>query len=137
MRSWLGCPHKALVHLKVAADGFHEQPGKLGAGHTNFSQWAGGVLGIDDKYVFELVRDAARIRAVSELGPELTQHLTMASSRQVIAEVIADHGMETARSAVSSGLADAAEQGKRRPTAAMLKEAARRLTAPAIPTQVR
>ncbi|MFJ8510786.1 hypothetical protein [Streptomyces avermitilis] len=56
----------------------------------------GGRARIEPKYGFELLQDAARIRAVSELGPGHTQHQGKASIRQVMAEVIADHGLGAA-----------------------------------------
>lgn len=107
------------------------------AGQENFARWAGGVLDIEEKYVFELLADAARIRAVGALGPDLSQHLTRASARKVVSEVIAKHGLEVARDVMSEGLALAAEQGKKRPTAALLTEVARVLNSPAIPSQER
>ncbi|MCW8102698.1 hypothetical protein [Streptomyces tauricus] len=105
------------------------------AGHSNFAQWAGGVLDIEEKYVFELLQDAARIRAVSELGTELAQHLTKASTRKVMADVITNHGLETAQVVMTESLAEASKLGKKRPTAALLTQTARELTAPAIPSQ--
>lgn len=105
------------------------------AGHTNFARWAGGVLDIEEKYVYELLQDAARIRAIGALGEDLAQHLTKASARKVVSEVIAEHGLETARAVITEGLANAGEQGKKRPTAAMLTQAVRGITAPAIPAQ--
>ncbi|MEU0032081.1 hypothetical protein [Streptomyces sp. NPDC006335] len=105
------------------------------AGHSNFSVWAADVLDVEPKYVFELLQDAERIRAISELGPDLAQHLTRASARKVMAEVISNQGLETAQVVMSEGLAKAAEQGKRRPTAAVLASIAKELTAPSIPAQ--
>lgn len=106
------------------------------AGYTNYALWAAGVLDVEEKYVFELLQDAARIRAISALGPDLTQHLTRASARKVVAEVIDAHGVEQARTIVAQGVADAAAQGKRRPTAAMLTAAVHELTAaPTVPPQ--
>ncbi|MFE9853489.1 hypothetical protein ACFYPN_32545 [Streptomyces sp. NPDC005576] len=105
------------------------------AGEENFARWAGGVLDIEEKYVFELLQDAARIRTVGELGTDLTQHLTRASARKVVSDVITEHGLDVARNLMSQGLALAAEQGKKRPTAALLAEVARALNAPAIPPQ--
>ncbi|MFD5065542.1 hypothetical protein [Streptomyces sp. NPDC058394] len=107
----------------------------LVAGHTNFSLWAAGVLDVEPKYVFELLQDAARIRAISELGPDLSQHLTRASARKVMAEVIASQGLEAAQVVLSEGLAQAAEQGKKRPTASLLASIAKGLTTPSIPAQ--
>ncbi|MCX4581289.1 hypothetical protein OHB41_51010 [Streptomyces sp. NBC_01571] len=107
----------------------------LVAGHTNFSLWAAGVLEVEPKYVFELLQDAARIRAVSELGPDLAQHLTRASARKVMAEVIAIQGLEAAQAVVSEALAQAAEQGRKRPTASLLASIAKDLTTPSIPAQ--
>lgn len=107
----------------------------LVAGHTNFSLWAAGVLDVEPKYVFELLQDAARIRAISELGPDLAQHLTRASARKVMAEVIASQGLEAAQAVMSEGLAQAAEQGKKRPTASLLASIAKDLTTPSIPAQ--
>ncbi|QNP67976.1 hypothetical protein [Streptomyces genisteinicus] len=112
------------------------------AGESSFARWAAGVLDIEEKYVFELVADAARIRAVGALGPELSRHLTRASARKYMASVISDHGVELARTALERGVAEAAAQGKRRPTVAMLTQATQAVTAieqvsaaPAIPTQ--
>ncbi|MFD6826608.1 hypothetical protein [Streptomyces sp. NPDC060085] len=105
------------------------------AGQTNFAVWAGGVLDIEPKYVFELLQDAARIRTVSELGPDLTQHLTKASSRKVMAKVIADQGLEAAQIVMSEGVTRASEQGKKHPTAALLASIANDLIAPSIPQQ--
>ncbi|MFK4123561.1 hypothetical protein [Streptomyces longwoodensis] len=105
------------------------------AGHTNFSQWAAELLDVEPKYVFELLKDAERIRAVSALGPDLAQHLTKASARKVMADVIADQGVEAAQVVVSEGVAQAVRQGKKRPTAALLATIARDLTAPVIPPQ--
>ncbi|MFE2492492.1 hypothetical protein ACFXGR_57130 [Streptomyces mirabilis] len=85
--------------------------------------------------MFELLQDAARIRTVSELGPDLAQHLTRASARKVMAEVIASQGLETAQVVMSEGLAQAREQGKKRPTASLLASVARDLTTPSIPAQ--
>ncbi|MGW5931893.1 hypothetical protein ACWF2L_37500 [Streptomyces anulatus] len=96
------------------------------AGHSNFAQWAGGVLDIEEKYVFELLKDAARIRSVAALGPDLAQHLTKASARKVMSNVITQHGVEVARDVMGEGLAKAAEQGKKRPTAALLAKVAGR-----------
>lgn len=95
------------------------------AGHSNFAQWAGGLLDIEEKYVFELLKDAARIRSITALGPELAQHLTKASARKVMSNVITQHGVEVARDVLGEGLAKAAEQGKKRPTAALLAEGRR------------
>jgi hypothetical protein len=105
------------------------------AGHSNFAQWAAGVLDIEPNYVFELLQDAARIRAISELGPDLAQHLTRASARKVMADVIADQGLEAAQVVMSEGLTRAGQQGKKRPTAALLSSIAKELTAPTIPAQ--
>lgn len=105
------------------------------AGQTNFSVWAGGVLDIEPKYVFELLQDAARIRAVSELGPDFTQHLTKASSRKVMAKVITDQGLEAAQIVMSEGVTRASEQGKKHPTAALLASIAHDLATPSIPHQ--
>lgn len=105
------------------------------AGQSNFAVWAGGVLDVEPKYVFELLADAARIRAIGELGPDLAQHLTRASARKVVSEAITQHGLETARHAMREGLAEAEQQGKKRPTAAILSAAVQRLTSPAIPVQ--
>jgi hypothetical protein len=105
------------------------------AGHSNFAIWAGGVLDVEPKYVFELLADAARIRAIGELGPDLAQHLTRASARKVVSEAITQHGLDTARRAIQEGLAEAEQQGKKRPTAAILSAAVQRLTAPSIPAQ--
>ncbi|MDH6589939.1 hypothetical protein M2161_009130 [Streptomyces sp. SAI-133] len=76
----------------------------LVAVQANFSVWAAGVLGIQPKYVFELLNDAARIRAISELGPDLAQHLTRASARKVMAEVITQQGLEAAQVVMTEGL---------------------------------
>jgi hypothetical protein len=105
------------------------------AGHTNFAVWAGGVLDVEPKYVFELLADAERIRAIGALGPDLAQHLTKANTRKVVSEVIATHGLEAARAVMTEGLAEAARLGKKRPTAAILSDKAKALTTPAIPTQ--
>ncbi|MCX4231733.1 hypothetical protein [Streptomyces ortus] len=119
------------VLLEIAQErGLHKV-----AGHSNFAQWAGGVLDIEEKYVFELLQDAARIRAVSELGTDLAQHLTKASTRKVMADVITNHGLETAQVVMTESLAEASKLGKKRPTAALLTQTARELTAPAIPSQ--
>ncbi|UUA11589.1 MULTISPECIES: hypothetical protein [Streptomyces] len=107
----------------------------LVAGHTNFSVWAAGVLDIEPKYVFELLQDADRIRAIGELGPDLAQHLTRASARKVMADVIAGQGLEAAQVVMTEGLAQAEQQGKKRPTASLLASIARELTAPSIPAQ--
>jgi hypothetical protein len=95
------------------------------AGHSNFSVWAADVLDVEPKYVFELLQDAERIRAISESGPDLAQHLTRASARKVMAEVISNQGLETAQVVMSEGLAKAAEKGKRRPTASVLASIAK------------
>ncbi|GAB1340865.1 hypothetical protein ACE1SV_74550 [Streptomyces sp. E-15] len=105
------------------------------AGHTNFAQWAAGVLDVEPKYVFELLQDAARIRTVGALGTELAQHLTRASARKVMAGVIDGHGVEFAQEVMTEGLSQAAEQGKKRPTAALLSSIAKGLAAPSIPHQ--
>lgn len=105
------------------------------AGQSNFSVWAAGVLGIQPKYVFELLKDAARIRSISELGPDLAQHLTRASARKVMAEVIDKQGLETAQLVMNEGLTQAAEQGLKRPTAAQLEAIAKDLATPTIPAQ--
>jgi transcriptional regulator with XRE-family HTH domain len=119
------------VLLEVA----QERELHLVAGHTNFAVWAAGVLDIEPKYVFELLQDAARIRAISELGPDLAQHLTRASARKVMAEVITSQGLETAQVVMTQGLAQAVEQGKKRPTASLLASIAKDLTTPSIPAQ--
>ncbi|MDQ1033615.1 hypothetical protein QFZ75_000031 [Streptomyces sp. V3I8] len=105
------------------------------AGENNFSLWAAGVLGIQPKYVFELLNDAARIRAVSELGPDLTQHLTRASARKVMADVIATQGLDAAQVVMTEGVAQATQQGLKRPTASLLASIAKELTGPPIPHQ--
>ncbi|WP_432021024.1 hypothetical protein [Streptomyces sp. 1222.5] len=105
------------------------------AGHTNFAQWAAGVLDVEPKYVFELLQDAARIRTLGALGAELAQHLTRASARKVMAEVIDDHGAEFAQVVMSEALSQASGQGKKRPTAALLSSIAKDLAAPSIPHQ--
>ncbi|WP_224280581.1 hypothetical protein [Streptomyces sp. LS1784] len=105
------------------------------AGHSNFAVWASGVLDVDEKYIFELMQDAVRARAVAELGPELTQYLSRASARKAVAAVIASHDLKTARTVVERGVAEAAEHGKKRPTAARLVELAAELTTPSIPEQ--
>ncbi|WP_405623600.1 hypothetical protein [Streptomyces sp. NBC_00076] len=43
----------------------------LVAGQTNFSVWVVGVLGVQPKYVFELLNDAARIRVLDGLAQQL------------------------------------------------------------------
>lgn len=105
------------------------------AGHSNFAQWAGGVLGIEEQYVYEILKDAERIRAVAALGPDLVQHLTRASARKVMNDVITQHGVEVARDVMGEGIALATEQGKKRPTAALLAKVARALHTPVIPAQ--
>lgn len=100
------------------------------AGASNFAQWAGGVLDIEEKYVFELLKDAERIRSIAALGPDLAQHLTKASARKVMSNVITQHGVQVARDVMGEGLAKAAEQGKKRPTAALLAEVAGALQIP-------
>ncbi|KOV35770.1 hypothetical protein ADK60_08710 [Streptomyces sp. XY431] len=107
----------------------------LVAGHTRFSAWASEILDIEEKYVFELMQDAARTRAVAELGPELTPYLSRASARKAVAAVIASHDLKTARAVVELGVTEAVDQGKKRPTAARLSEIAVELTAPSIPEQ--
>ncbi|WP_331724023.1 hypothetical protein [Streptomyces sp. NBC_00005] len=119
------------VLLEVA----QERQLHLVAGHNNFSVWAADVLDIEPKYVFEVLQDAVRIRAIGELGPDLAQHLTRASARKVMAEVISSQGLETAQVVMTEGLTQAAEQGKRRPTASLLTSIAKSLTMPSIPTQ--
>jgi hypothetical protein len=119
------------VLLEVA----QERELHLVAGHTNFSVWAAGVLDVEPKYVFELLQDTARIRAISELGPDLAQHLTRASARKVMADVIASQGLETAQVVMTEGLAQASEQGKKRPTASLLASITKDLTTPSIPAQ--
>ncbi|MFD4291557.1 hypothetical protein ACFWRD_33790 [Streptomyces sindenensis] len=114
------------VLLEVARD---RELHKVG-GASNFAQWAGGVLDIEEKYVFELLKDADRIRSVAALGPDLAQHLTKASARKVMSNVITQHGVEVARDVLGEGLAKAAEQGKKRPTAALLAEVAGALQIP-------
>lgn len=114
------------VLLEVARD---RELHKVG-GASNFAQWAGGVLDIEEKYVFELLKDADRIRSVAALGPDLAQHLTKASARKVMSNVITQHGVEVARDVMGEGLAKAAEQGKKRPTAALLAEVAGALQIP-------
>lgn len=109
------------VLLEVA----QERELHLVAGYTNFSVWAADVLDVEPKYVFELLQDAARIRAISELGPDLAQHLTRASARKVMAEVIASQGLETAQVVMTEGMTQAAEQGKKRPTASLLASIAK------------
>jgi hypothetical protein len=96
---------------------------------------AAGVLDIEPKYVFELLQDAARIRAISELGPELAQHLTRASARKVMADVITTQGLEAAQVVMTEGLAQAAEQGQKRPAASLLASIVKDLTAPSVPAQ--
>jgi hypothetical protein len=105
------------------------------AGHTNFAQWAGSVLDIEPKYVFELLQDAARIRTVSTLRADLVQHLTKASSRKVRADVIATQGVEAAQVIMTEGLVQAEKLGKKRPTAALLSSIAKDLNTPSIPQQ--
>ncbi|MEU0054665.1 hypothetical protein [Streptomyces sp. NPDC006309] len=107
----------------------------LVAGHTNFAQWAAGVLDVEPKYVFELLQDAARIRTVGALGTDLAQHLTRASARKVMAEVIGDQGVEFAEVVMTEGMSRAIKQGKKRPTAALLSSIAKELAAPTIPHQ--
>ncbi|WP_168711330.1 hypothetical protein, partial [Streptomyces sp. RKND-216] len=104
------------------------------AGSPNFAQWAAGVLDVEPKYIFELLQDAARIRAVSSLGDDVAQLLTRASARKVVSAVLREHGTDRAREVVEAGAAEAKAQGKTRPTAAMLSGAAKALTAPAIPS---
>ncbi|MEV6617301.1 hypothetical protein AB0N31_26305 [Streptomyces sp. NPDC051051] len=119
------------VLLEVA----QERELHLVAGHTNFSVWAAGVLDVEPKYVFEVLQDAARIRKISELGPDLAQHLTRASARKVMADVIDSQGLEAAQVIMTEGVAQAAKQGKRRPTASLLTSIAKELSAPSIPAQ--
>ncbi|MFF6807971.1 hypothetical protein [Streptomyces sp. NPDC012616] len=119
------------VLLEVA----QERELHLVAGHTNFAVWAADVLDVEPKYVFELMTDAARIRKVSELGSDLAQHLTRASARKVMAEVITSQGLEATQVIMTEGLSQATRQGKRRPTAAMLTAIAKDLAAPSIPAQ--
>ncbi|MFI9080940.1 hypothetical protein ACIGW8_31475 [Streptomyces sioyaensis] len=119
------------VLLEVA----QERELHLVAGHTNFSLWAAGELDVEPKYVFELLQDAARIRAISELGAEHTKYLTRASARKVMAEVIDSQGLEFAQVVMSEGLTQAAKQGKKRPTASLLTSIARDLATPSIPAQ--
>ncbi|WP_181803283.1 hypothetical protein [Streptomyces shenzhenensis] len=104
-------------------------------GQSNFAVWAAGILGIQPKYVFGLLKDAARIRAISGLGPDLAQHLTRASARKVMAEVIDKQGLEAAQLVMNEGLTQAAEQGLKRPTAAQLEAIAKDLATPVIPAQ--
>lgn len=124
-----------ILNKAVLLDVAQERELHLVAGHTNFAVWAAGVLDIEPKYVFELLQDAARIRTISELGPDLAQCLTRASARKVMAEVISSQGLETAQVVMAQGLTQAAEQGKKRPTASLLASIAKDLTAPSIPAQ--
>ncbi|WP_432164145.1 hypothetical protein [Streptomyces tendae] len=109
----------------------------LVAGQSNFAQWASGVLGVEQKYVFELLKDAKRIRSVSMLGPELSQHLVRASARKVMADVITQQGLEAAQVVMNEGLSQAAQQGLKRPTAKQLAAIAHDLATPSIPQQDR
>ncbi len=95
---------------------------------ANFAQWAAGVLDIAEKYVFELLKDAQRIRALGRLRPELREQLTQASARKVIAEVIGRSDVDRAELVIEEGQREAAREGKQRPTAAMLAAIARTLT---------
>ncbi|NJQ13526.1 hypothetical protein [Streptomyces bohaiensis] len=105
------------------------------AGHTNFSQWAAALLDVEPKYVFELLQDAARIRAVGQLGEETASLLTRASARKVIAGVIETHGVEHAEVVVRVSAEQAKTQGRSKPTAAMLRQAATELESPKVPHQ--
>ncbi|MGW2401757.1 hypothetical protein ACWCYY_34910 [Kitasatospora sp. NPDC001664] len=106
------------------------------AGNSNFAAWAGEVLDIAEKYVFELLKDAKRIRALAQLRPELREQLPQASARKVIADVITKSGAELAEAVIEEGQKQAAGAGKQRPTAAMLREIADILTDKAsIPSQ--
>ncbi|MFI9789106.1 hypothetical protein ACIHEI_37170 [Kitasatospora sp. NPDC051984] len=106
------------------------------AGADNFAQWAAEVLDVAEKYVFELLKDAQRIRALSQLRPELREQLPQASARKVIADVIAKSGVARAELVIEEARKKAAETGRQRPTAAMLSEAADTLRdRPSIPTQ--
>ena len=103
---------------------------------ANFAQWAAGVLDIAEKYVFELLKDAQRIRALAGLRPELREQLTQASARKVIADVIGRSDVDHAELVIEEGLREAAREGRQRPTAAMLTAIARTLTdKKAIPAQ--
>ena len=103
---------------------------------ANFAQWAAGVLDIAEKYVFELLKDAQRIRALSRLRPELREQLTQASARKVVADVIGRSDVDHAELVIEEGLREAAREGRQRPTAAMLTAIARTLTdKKAIPAQ--
>lgn len=113
------------VLLEASQDrGLHIQ-----AGYTNWGTWASEVLDVDEIYVFELLADARRLRALQELGSEVMRHLVRASSRKIVANVLEAHGAETAKKAVEDGAAIAVARGKKRPTAAMLKEAVATLLA--------
>ncbi len=94
------------------------------AGADNFAQWAAGVLDVAEKYVFELLKDAQRIRAIGQLDPALRAQLTQASARKVVADVVSKAGVEQAAAVVEAARKKAAEAGRERPTAAMLSEAA-------------
>lgn len=108
------------------------------AGHSNFGVWAGEVLDVEPNYVFELLTDARRIRSLVLLGDDAAQYLTRASARKVMAEVVEQQGIEAAQIVLSEGVARAVQEGKRRPTAALLTRLAADLAAPPapqIPTQ--
>ncbi|MEV7776550.1 hypothetical protein [Kitasatospora sp. NPDC086791] len=106
------------------------------AGVSKFARWAADVLDVAEQYIFELLKDAQRIRTLALLKPELRAQLTQASARKVIADVIAKSDVEHAEVVIEEGQKVAAEQGKQRPTAAMLSAAARELfSKPAIPAQ--
>lgn len=104
------------------------------AGFSNFAQWGAEVLDVEPKYIFELLKDAQRIRALSTLGDDVTRLLTRASARKVVSSVLAEHGTDRAREVVEASTAEAKAQGKVRPTADLLSKAAKKLTA-AVPPQ--
>ncbi|MFJ9634983.1 hypothetical protein ACIRU8_45560 [Streptomyces sp. NPDC101175] len=103
------------------------------AGYSNFGVWAGDVLDVEPKYVFELLTDARRIRALSPLGEDASQYLTRASARKVMADVVEQQGIDAAQIVLAEGVARAVKEGKRRPTAALLSQLAATLAAPTAP----
>ncbi|MET9399292.1 hypothetical protein [Kitasatospora sp. NPDC002965] len=95
------------------------------AGYTNFGTWGADVLSVDDTYVFELIADSKRIRALSALGDEVANLLIRASARKVVAEVLEKRGKDAARELVAT--AAAKNPARPRPTQAVLQQVAREL----------
>lgn len=100
--------------------------------HVKFEDWGAAVLEISPKYVHRLVREAAALAKVVALNERCKKvhRISRPSHAVVVSAVIEQHDEEAALKVLPRAHELAAQQNRRRPTAALFEQAARELGFP-------